>query len=99
MNPTQVQVIDVPVQRAVEVEIESSDWFNASKKEPGQPGVYEVNALTNFDLVVSPRRFAYFNGKAFGSIADTPSMAYACRFDKSSLGHTITAFRGLVQAA
>lgn len=99
MNPTEDIIVSVSHEASVfqSVEIDSTKWFSAAKKEPGQPGVFEVNALSQFDTEASPRRFSFFNGKSFGPISSTPEGAFRERFNFSSLTSGITEFRGLVK--
>jgi hypothetical protein len=104
MNPTKIALVDYQEKAPTIVTIESTDWFNTAKKEPGQPGVFEVNPVAEFDTVTDDqetelncRRYSYFNGKTFGPIASSVQRAFESRFEKSALGHTITAFRGLVE--
>lgn len=99
MNPTQVVEQEYTGIEYVTVDVESTDWFNAAKKEPGQPGVFEVNPVEQFENEPAPRRFSFFNGKAYGPIEPTPEAAYSSRFGKSGLSNTITAFRGLSEPA
>ena len=77
------------------VEIESTKWYNTETHGPGQPGVFEVNTVKQFDSEDSPRRFSYFNGKQFGPISSTPEGAFRERFNHSVLSAGITRFRGL----
>lgn len=83
------------VTKIVAVGIATSKWFKTSKYEPGQPGVFEVNAVHQFDAADAPRRFSFFNGKQFGPISTTAEGAYAERFNVSCLTAGITHFRGL----
>lgn len=87
------------VTRTETVRVEHTKWFNADKYEPGQPGVFEVNRVHQFDgEVPGPRRFSYFNGKKFGPISTKPESAFAERFNFSALSSSITQFRGLSEA-
>lgn len=83
------------VTKEVAVGIATTKWFDSTKREPGQPGVFEVNAVHQFDGDDAPRRFSYFNGKQFGPISTSVEGAYAERFNVSSLTAGITHFRGL----
>jgi hypothetical protein len=77
--------------------IESTDWFNFAKKEPGQPGVFEVDPVPTDDLGGSLPRFAYWNGRFFAPAANDPEGAYRNRFGGKA-GY-VSKFRGLVEAA
>jgi hypothetical protein len=77
------------------VMIESTDWFNFAKKEPGQPGVFEVDPVPYNDQGDTIPRFAYWNGRKFGPAASTPDYAYQLRFDGTA--SYVTKFRGLMR--
>jgi len=78
------------------VRVEHTKWFNAETQEPGQPGVFEVDRVVQFDgEPVGPRRFSYFNGRKFGPISTTPEQAFLERFNFSVLSASIKKFRGL----
>jgi hypothetical protein len=96
MNPTKIVEVQVPLTGYQDQPIDNTDWFNASKKEPGQPGVFEVDPLSLDDKGDELRRFAFFNGKDFAAVMQTPGDAYAARFDKRV--SPVTRFRGLVEA-
>lgn len=106
--PIKTVTVEETIKRAPEVvvstqmvRVEHTKWFDTAKYEPGQPGVFEVDRIHQFDTpdVVGPRRFSYFNGKQFGPIATNPTSAYNERFNVSSLSGSIKAFRGLREAA
>ncbi len=100
MNPTKLVTEAVTHEFPALAVIASSDWFSAFKKEPGQPGVYEVNGVSVCDGEEPTRRFSYFNGRQFCVVRSTPEAAFAARFDKPTLVDSkITAFRGLVEEA
>lgn len=84
-----------------QVRVEHTKWFDASKYEPGQPGVFEVDRVHQFDNpeIVGPRRFSYFNGKQFGPLSTNPEAAFNERFNVSSLSSSIKSFRGLKEAS
>lgn len=88
------------VTRVDHVRVEHTKWYDTAKYEPGQPGVFEVDRVHQFDNpdIIGPRRFSYFNGKQFGPISTNPDSAYAERFNVSSLSSSIRAFRGLKEA-
>lgn len=79
------------------VEIDNTKWFDAAKKEPGQPGVFEVNPVSVFDGEDQARRFSYFDGKKFGPVSSTPRLAFDIRFTASTQAASIAAFRGLAE--
>lgn len=100
MNP--IKVVEVEYSETFSgqqrVEIENTAWFDHAKKEPGQPGVFEVDPVQQFDDGTDViRRFSFFNGKRFGPIASSPEAAYRERFGKTHL--IVASFRGLVEQA
>lgn len=74
-----------------------TDWHNASTKEPGQPGVFEVDPVTLDDSGEERRRFSYFDGKKFGPLSTSVEGAYRERFNHSTLSSTITKWRGYAE--
>ena len=78
------------------VAIETTDWFNASKKLPGQPGVYEVDPLIP-DVGCSIPRYAYHNGRDFGPVTFSVDDAYTYRL--AGRATVVSKFRGLVEEA
>ena len=98
MNPLKQIETEITLPCTDLVPVECTDWFSYFRKEPGQPGVFEVNGKPVFDNEDCPRRFSFFNGKAFGPIKPTPDDAYDARFEVSLFGDTIHLFRGLVEA-
>jgi hypothetical protein len=89
------KVPETTVTREV-VRVEHTKWFDFSKFEPGQPGIFEVDRPHIYDgEQQAPRRFAYWLGRRFGPISVNPDMAYRARFHPSALSESIKAFRGL----
>ncbi len=100
MNPSLIKQVTVEVTNSQRVEIESTKWFDAASTEPGQPGVFRVNAVEEYDDNDQEcQRYSFFNGKVFGPIKQSAYQAYVERFGKSTLGHTITHFQGLKEQA
>jgi hypothetical protein len=99
MNPQVYKQVEQTILRTERVEIASTKWFNAETHEPGQPGVFEVNPVPQYDTAEGDQRFSFFNGKSFGPVSPSTQGAYNARFEKSKLGSTITQFRGLVEQA
>lgn len=97
MNPTKYVTTEVKSTHTATslAEIESTKWFDAATKQPGQPGVFEVDAAVLDDSGQEVRRFAYHNGRDFGPVYQHPQMAYVNRFEKR--GTPVTKFRGLVE--
>lgn len=95
MNPS--KFIEVPGVEVHAIEVESTRWHDFASKEPGQPGVFEVDPLQLDDGGEELRRFSFFNGKDFGPVMQTPSDAHEARFGRRIA--PVTKFRGLVEAA
>jgi hypothetical protein len=85
MNPT----ISVPIM--------SSPWYSTTYHEPGQPGVFEVDSVTLDDTGAKLRRFSFWDGKWWGAVATSPSLAYTLRFRDPQFEPR--QFRGLLQPA
>jgi hypothetical protein len=78
------------------VAIESTDWFDARKKLPGQPGVFEVDPIL-VDVGPGIPRYSYHNGRDFGPVALSVEDAFKHRLGGRAT--EVTKFRGLVEAA
>ena len=78
------------------VAIETTDWFDARKKLPGQPGVFEVDPLIP-DVGTMIPRYSYHNGRNFGPVTFTVDDAFKYRL--AGRITEVTKFRGLVEEA
>lgn len=77
--------------------IDTTPWFKLEAREPGQPGVFEVDpAVIDCEGNTQPR-FAYWNGKDFAATAQSAGAAFRARFNRRII--RVTKFRGLTEDA
>jgi hypothetical protein len=69
-----------------------TDWFDASKFNPGSVGVYQVNSSPLYAL-----RYSYWNGKSWCNCADTVRKADLLSNSQQAwyAAYTVRQFRGL----
>lgn len=78
------------------VAIETTEWFDATAFQPGQPGVYEVDPIIP-DVGHTIWRYSYHNGRDWGPVAHSIEEAFKYRFCGRLT--EVTCFCGLVEEA